>query len=88
MKKPSEAQKDQYDSVIEKEKTHKQWDKHAVCVGLLVAIVVTNVLRGNKSFPSIVGIPRCSILDWLILGLFFGFCFVLSYLSVKKVQRE
>jgi hypothetical protein len=43
-------------ALLEKEKTHKQWDKHLMCLLCLISMVIVTMMRGSKSFDSIVGI--------------------------------
>jgi len=44
-----------------------------------------NLLRGGKKFKSIVGIERCSVIDWLLQLLYLVICGVLCKISVKKL---
>eukprot|EP00347_Sterkiella_histriomuscorum_P009630 403340471 len=74
--------------ILEKEKTHRQWDKHAVCFACLIGLVTVNLLRGSKKFPSIIGLQKCGILDWTILALFLIMCACICIFSVRKVVKE
>ena len=74
--------------MLEKEKTHYQWTKHGLCLSVLLANLLVTLLRGGKASPSIVGIGTCSVLGWLFFLLFLVFCSVLTYLSIKMVNKE
>mmetsp|Transcript_34661 Transcript_34661/g.33849 ORF Transcript_34661/g.33849 Transcript_34661/m.33849 type:complete len:221 (+) Transcript_34661:1001-1663(+) len=71
-----------------KEATHKQWDKHLRCFVIWLALIVMSLLRGSKNFPSIVGIVRCSIVDWSIQFCFLLLCVFMIISSVRRVQFE
>ncbi|CDW79605.1 UNKNOWN [Stylonychia lemnae] len=74
--------------IIEKEKTHFQWDKHFTCISIFLILLSTNLLRGNKSLESIVGIDRCSSLDWIVLACFYVACFSITMYSISKVRTQ
>ena len=51
-----------------------------------MTLVLTNLLRGNKSLKSIVGIERCSATDFLVLAGFYITCSLIALISIKRVR--
>eukprot|EP00347_Sterkiella_histriomuscorum_P009932 403339320 len=78
----------QLERILEKEKGHKQWDKHLTCLLIFSLLVSTNLLRGNKSLDSIIGIERCSLLDWMVLFTFYILCSSITFLGIRRVRKE
>ena len=74
--------------MLEKEKTHYQWVKHGICLSVLVANLLVTLFRGSKSSKSIIGIQTCSGLSWFFFALFIVFCAVITFVSIKIVNRE
>lgn len=50
--------------------------------------MLTNFLRGSKGTQSIVGITKCSVIDWLCVFAFVSICIVVTYTSLKLVLAE
>lgn len=57
-------------------------------VTLFVSILVIDLLRGNKHFPSLVGIKTCSVGDWLLLATIFGICILAFLLTVRMIRQK
>ena len=76
------------DALLKKEATHYQWDKHIVCVVLLVSNVLVSLLRGSKKSPSIIGIGTCSAPSWSFVALFVVICSICTFLGIRKVNSE
>lgn len=74
--------------MLEREKTHAQWDKHILCLIVLVSQCLINLLRGSKANPSIVGIEHCGALDWILFALYLGICVAMSVVSIKRIIAE
>eukprot|EP00347_Sterkiella_histriomuscorum_P013136 403365874 len=74
--------------ILKIEQTHRQWNKQAVCFSCLVILLVVNLLRGSSKFKSIIGLQRCSTMDWAILMIFITFCSMLSAYSIFIAVRE
>lgn len=47
-----------------------------------------NLSLGSKSFPSIIGIDRCSPVYWVLQGTFLWICFLYLSLAIKMAQSE
>ena len=86
--KGTENDREQLKRLIEKEKTHKQWDKHSMCTVCLFSMVIVTLMRGSKSVDSIVGIERCSVADWSILVLYLIICGTVLMIALREVLRE
>lgn len=74
--------------MLEREKTHAQWDKHLLCLIVLVSQCLINLFRGSKANPSIVGIEHCGPVDWVLFALYLAICCVMSVVSIKRVMAE
>jgi hypothetical protein len=57
---------DLLNDIIKKEETHLQWSKQGLCVFVLVTQVLVGLARGSSSFESLIGLTRCTYLDWLL----------------------
>jgi hypothetical protein len=86
--KGTENDREQLKRLIEKEKTHKQWDKHSMCTICLSSMVIVTLMRGSKSVDSIVGIERCSVADWSILILYLIICGTVLMIALREVLKE
>ena len=74
--------------LFEREKTHKVWDRHLTCMLMLVLMVAVTLLRGSKSFESLVGIERCSMDDWMVLTFYIVTLGILLAYAVMTVKAE
>lgn len=74
--------------MLEAERSHKQWRKHGLCFVVLISLILVTFLRGNSKAPSVVGIKRCSPLDWIIQLLYIGVCLICTSLAIKIVKKE
>lgn len=55
---------------------------------MFIGLLFLTLLRGSANAPSIIGIQRCSALDWLIQLAFIVICCLLTRFSIKKVKQE
>ena len=74
--------------MIEREKTHKQWTKHGLCIIVLIALILVTLFRGSKRTESIIGLSKCSVGDWLTLLGFIVISFIVTYIAIKVNKYE
>ncbi len=51
-------------------------------------LVVISLLRTSSKGESLVGIKRCSALDWFLVALLLGICMATTLLATIKVMKE
>jgi hypothetical protein len=77
------------DTLLDNENSHlKQWPKHTIAFVLSLFCIFCNFLRGGKGFDSFVGITKCSVMDWTIMGVFITVMATLSYIGVRINRSE
>lgn len=65
-----------------------QWRKHLFsCIVTITALLVT-FMRGSKKFDSIIGMEKCGIMDWTLVGALVLVMFCLTALGVNVNKRE
>ena len=69
-------------------KTHKQWDKWAIGIALLVIMILVNLLRGGKGADSIINLESCSAIDWIIQVVYLLLCASITYFTKNLIQKE
>ncbi|CDW86733.1 UNKNOWN [Stylonychia lemnae] len=84
----TQSQVKQVERMIQRERTHYQWNKQGICILLLVVQVLISLFRGSKKTHSIIGIGVCSFWDWFCFSFFLIFCVIICFLAVKNLQRE
>jgi hypothetical protein len=45
-------------------------------------MLIIGLLRGSKNNPSIAGIKRCGIVDWILLAVFIILCALVATFSI------
>lgn len=78
------------EAILEKEKTHFQWDKHGLCMATLLVQIVHNLFRKfpewrNEADSSY---PYCTPLMLSLSGSYVFFCIVITVLAIKRVNSE
>jgi hypothetical protein len=73
------------EAMLKKEKTHAQWDKHAICFVVLGSQIIINVFRGSKANPSVIGVEHCGVVDWLLFSLYLIICVLASIYSIRRI---
>ncbi|CDW75048.1 UNKNOWN [Stylonychia lemnae] len=76
------------EKILASEKTNFQWEKHILCFMIFILVLCTNLLRGNKNVPSIVGVERCGPIDFIILLSFFIVCGLITVCALKIVRFQ
>jgi uncharacterized membrane protein YfcA len=76
------------EKLLEREKGHGQYDKHLTCLVVLISQIIISLLRGSSALPSIVGISRCGVLDWLLFSLYIIICGAVTVVAVKRIIAE
>lgn len=54
----------------------------------MVGSVIVNLLRGTSKIDSVIGIERCSTIDWIIFAFFLLYSFSITYIAVVRVRKE
>ena len=49
---------------------------------------LVQLLRGSKSYPSLIGVQSCSVEDTILLGSFLSFMAFMVFYEVRRVQNE
>ena len=70
----------------DEEKSNWQPRHQLQAIGLCILLVITNILRGSKTAPSIVGIAQCSPVDFTVLAIYFVICLVLLIVAIIRLQ--
>jgi hypothetical protein len=84
----SEEDKKTLKALLEAENSHaKQWPKHLMALGVVVANLIVTLLRGSKSI-QIIPIERCGVIDWSLFTIFVLIMFVASYFGVMINKKE
>ena len=76
------------ENLLKREGTHFQWDKHAVCLILLISNVLVTLMRGSKKSGSIIGTKPCDVVGWLLVVIFVAICSLCTFYGIKKVSKE
>ena len=71
-----------------KESTNFQWDKLALNWGMLLALFIISFIRGNGREPSIIGVERCTGVDWVLFWLLVAIGALFTVVGVKITLKE
>jgi len=55
---------------------------------ILIAYILTAIFRPSDKSSSIVGVEKCSIMDWGLICIFSVFCIAMTAVSIFILQRE
>lgn len=64
------------------------WRKHLMAFFIITVSLAVNFLRGSRKSPSIIGIRKCSLLDWSIFLSFIVIALIMTYIGVKFNMQE
>ena len=70
--------------ILELEKTHLQWKKQGINLGIFVLLLFVNLFRGSKKSPYIFGVEACSVSDWSAFAAFIIVCAFIIHYSLKQ----
>ena len=63
-----ESKEEKLARIIEYESTNFQWSKLALNWGMIIALIVLGLMRGSGT-DSIIGVVKCSSMDWVLFGI-------------------
>lgn len=78
-------------SILESERSPFPKDKLKVMLYAVSTTIAMLLLRGSRSFRSIVGVEPCGIVYWILNILHFALCYLFaksSAIKIFKVQEE
>lgn len=84
----NEAEKIEYEKIIELEKGHGQLKKQGINFFMFLLLCLLNFFRGSKAKPSVFGVKPCSSSDWISQLIYIAACVLISRQSIKVVQHE
>ena len=73
---------------IRAEAGHCQFVRQLLCIGLLLALILMNLMMGSSTMDSIVGIQKCSPMYWIIQVIFLIFCGIFTFIAVRIARRD
>ena len=82
------TKKQELELILQAEKTHAQWKKQGINIGILFLLLFVNLWRGSKSTPSLFGVDHCSAADWTSVGIFGLVCIAITVYTTRTEQHE
>lgn len=82
------SDREEFNTILQLEKTHYQWKKQTINFSIFVALVILNLYRGSKVNPSVFGIKTCSVLDWVGICIYMTLCLGVTAYSVEQQRYE
>lgn len=73
---------------VKAESSHFQWAKQGLCITLLAALILMNLMMGSSNMDSIVGLKKCDGAYWGIQIFFLAICVLGTIAAVKMAQRD
>ena len=75
-------------SIEERERSHWQFTKLLPIWIVILALIISNLLKGSKKSSSIAGISLCSPVYWVIYFLFVIICACCVFYSFKHAIKD
>ena len=75
-------------ALYDAEKSHVRPYKHLFSLCVTILLILIKLLRGSQKNPSVVGMERCSAVDWLTVAIYFVLCVGLSIGAVRQLRHE
>lgn len=75
------------DEIIRSESTHCQWKNILMNFLMIIVLFLVNLFRGGKSKLSVIGVKRCTDVDWGLFGILLGSGTVLTIVSIIYLRR-
>jgi len=75
-------------SLVNQENGHGQWIKQGLNILLLIILIMMNLFRGNSSMDSIIGVEKCSAMEYVITVIFVLICVLFTWIAVVINAKE
>ena len=74
--------------ILKRENTHFQIKKLLIIFTILVTLILVSLFRGSSKVESIIGIDKCSPLDFVFVGIFFFMCLLMCFITARILKKE